>query len=45
MSMYFYLYRKLWMNRGKKLVRKPAAFIDTIVIIAYFVWMFVMLND
>lgn len=45
MSMYFYLYRKLWMNRVKKLVRKPAALIYTIVIIAYFVWMFVMLND
>lgn len=44
MSAYLFLYQKMWINRIRKLVKKPAALIYTIAIIAYFAWLLFMLQ-
>lgn len=44
MNAYLFLYRKMWINRIRKLIKKPASLIYTIFIIAYFAWLIVMLQ-
>ena len=44
MNTYLFLYRKMWINRIRKLIKKPASLIYTIFIIAYFAWLIVMLQ-
>lgn len=45
MSAYLFLYRKMWINRIRRLVKKPATLIYTIAIAAYFVWLIFMMQD
>lgn len=44
MSAYLFLYRKMWINRIRKLAKKPASLIYTIFIVVYFGWLIFMLQ-
>lgn len=44
MNTYLFLYRKMWINRIRKLMKKPASLIYTIAIIIYFAWLIFMLQ-
>ncbi|NCC43728.1 MAG: hypothetical protein EOM18_09130, partial [Clostridia bacterium] len=39
MSAYLFLYKKLWTNWVRKIIKKPASFIYTLLMAAYVVWM------